>query len=49
MAPNTVLRGDYTASLLLTHGGIHNSPVAITKCTGTDPIPAVFDRIEEES
>lgn len=49
VAPNTVGVGDYTASLIVTHGGIHNSPNAISCKSGTDPIPALFSVMEEES
>lgn len=49
VTPNAVGVGDYAAVSLVTHGGIHNSSVYITECTGSIRMPAVFDRIDEES
>ncbi len=40
VAPNTRESGDYPARLIVTHGGIHNSPSAMTKKSGTETIPA---------
>lgn len=49
MSTNTSGVGDYTASLVITHGGIPNSPNAITCKTGADAMPADLRVSEEET